>query len=134
MLDSQGTLRVRTYTAGGALPVKGSVVRIFGADDNNKDVVYSLITDRDGVTVGVTLPTPALSLSFSPDSDASPYSLYDVEVSTPGYFSKKIYGVSVFSGTDSIQAIPMIPESAGDNHNYPLGNVNVIIPNNQRME
>lgn len=134
MLDSQGTLRVRTYTAGGALPVKGSVVRIFGADDNNKDVVYSLITDRDGVTVGVTLPTPALSLSFSPDSDASPYSLYDVEVSTPGYFSKKIYGVSVFSGTDSIQAIPMIPESAGDNQNYPLGNVNVIIPNNQRME
>ena len=134
MLDSQGTLRVRTYTAGGALPVKGSVVRIFGADDNNKDVVYSLITDRDGATVGVTLPTPALSLSFSPDSDASPYSLYDVEVSTPGYFSKKIYGVSVFSGTDSIQAIPMIPESAGDNQNYPLGNVNVIIPNNQRME
>ena len=134
MLNSNGTLRIRTYTAGGALPVSGSVVRIFGADENNKDIVYSLITDRDGATVAVTLPAPDPNFSLSPTSDEIPYSLYDIEVNAPGYFSKKIYGVSIFSGTDAIQAIPMIPEGVGDNQNYPLGSVNIIIPNNQRLE
>lgn len=134
MLDSNGTLRVRTYTAGGALPVKGSVVRIFGADENNKDVVYSLVTDRDGSTQKVILPSPGMDLSMSPSSVLSPYSLYDIEVSAPGYFTKKIYGISVFSNTDSVQEIPMIPEGAENQQNYPLGSINIIIPTNQRLE
>ena len=132
MLNSNGKLTVRTLTAGGALPVKGSIVRILGADEENRDVAYSLLTDNDGITQTVVLPTPDVSYSLNPAPAEAPYSSYNIEISAPGYFSRKIYGVSVFSGVDSVQQIFMIPESAYD-PSYPIGSINAIIPPNERL-
>ena len=53
-----GTLTVRTYTASGALPVKNSLVRITGVDENNRFVDLTLLTDEDGITRLISLPTP----------------------------------------------------------------------------
>ena len=41
MPNSSGTLRVRAYTAGGALPVEGAVVRVMGAGEDNRLVSFS---------------------------------------------------------------------------------------------
>lgn len=134
MLNSQGSLRIRTYTAGGALPVAGAVVRITGAEEDNRFVAYSLITDRDGLTEKVFLPAPSVDYSLSPSPAESPFSVYDLEITASGYFSKKINGLTVFSGIDSIQLVNMIPRSNTPIVDYPRGNVNAIIPENEDLQ
>ena len=132
MLDSEGTLRVRAYTAGGALPIPNAVVRIMGAEEANRLVSYSLITDRNGTTEAVKLPAPSLSYSLSPSPSEAPFALYDVEISANGYYSKRINGISVFSGVNSVQLANMIPSSSGV-QDYPRGNVNTVIPENESL-
>ena len=124
MLDEFGTLSVRAFVARGALPVSGAVVRITGAEEQNRSVIHSLITDRDGVTPPVSLPAPNRNLSLTPHPSATPYALYDIEVSADGYFPKKLVGVPVFPGIYSLQPVNMIPESA----DFPRGNVNAVTP------
>lgn len=130
MLNSSGTLTVRAYTAGGGLPVKGAVVRILGAQEENRLTVLSGTTDRDGLTERFTLPAPDASLSLAPSPASLPYSLYDLEISAPGYYTKRINGLTVFSGINSVQLINMIPGSGNMVEDYPRGNINYIIPEN----
>ena len=134
MLNSQGSLRIRTYTASGALPVAGAVVRIKGAEEDNRFVSYSLITDRDGLTDKVILPAPNVDYSLSPSPAESPFAIYDLEITAPGYYSKKINGLTVFSGIDSIQLVNMIPKSNTPIIDYPRGNVNATIPDNEDLQ
>ena len=133
MLDSQGTLRIRAYTAGGALPIEGAVVRISGAEEANRTVAYSVLTDRDGITEAVILPAPSLSYSLAPSPTEAPYAAYDVEITANGYYPKTILGVSVFSGVNSVQLANMIPSGA-DPGEYPRGNVNAVIPENEDLQ
>ena len=130
MLNSSGSLRVRAYTASEALPVEGAVVRVMGATEDNRLVSFSSITDRDGLSDLMTLPAPDLGYSLSPDPAEMPYSLYDLEISAEGYFTKRIKGMTVFSGINSIQLVNMIPGSGVLSEDYPRGNINYIIPEN----
>ena len=109
MLNSEGKLRIRAYTAGGALPVENALVKIKGAEEDNRLVAYTLVTDFDGLTPEVTLPAPSLEYSLSPDPSEAPFSVYDVEISAPGYYTKRISGLTVFPGVNSIQLVNMIP-------------------------
>jgi hypothetical protein len=130
LLDSSGSLRIRTYTAGGALPVKGATVRILGAEEDNRLVSYSLITDRDGQTEIVTLPAPLANYSLTPNPAEHPYSVYDLVITAPGYIPKRVNGLSIFSGVNSVQLINMIPGVSNSYDNYPIGNVSSTIPEN----
>lgn len=133
MLNSEGRLRIRAYTAGGALPVKNAIVRIQGAEEDNRLVSYSLVTDVDGLTPEITLPAPSLDYSLSPNSTESPYSIYNIEISAPGYFTKRISGLTVFPGISSVQLINMIPDSGANITEYPRGNINTLIPENEDL-
>lgn len=106
--DSLGKIRVRTYAASDALPVKDVLVKIYGTDEYNKDVKYSLITDSDGITDLISLPTPAKSYSTSPGADENPYAVYNVELVKEGYYPKRIDNVPIFSGTTAVLPIEMI--------------------------
>ncbi len=123
MLDKKGIMTVRAYTAGGALPISDATVRIFGAEEDNKDVVFSLTTDEDGVTKPVTLPAPDISISLDPNAKEKPYSLYNIEIFKDGYYSKRLYNIPVFPNTNSEQLLAMIPFSSFPS-NYPRGSVN----------
>lgn len=125
MLNSEGKLRIRAYTAGGALPISGARVQISGAEEGNRDVKYVLLTDRDGMTEEITLPAPNASYSKFPYPSQTPYALYDVEISKDGYITKKIHGLPIFAGIESFQGINMIPLSG---ENYPDGNNDIKIP------
>ena len=131
MLDSEGKLRIRTYTAGGALPVKNALVKIRGAEEENRLIAFTLVTDNDGLTTEVTLPAPNAEYSLSPNPTELPYSIYDVEISAPGYFTKRISGMTVFPGVNSIQLVNMIPRS-NENPDYPRGNINTVIPESEQ--
>ena len=127
MLDNFGTLTTRAYTAG-ALPVEGAVVRILGAEEGNRGVAFSLITDMDGIATAVQLPAPSPELSLLSDGAEPPYSLYNFEITADGFYPKRIFGVTVFPGINSVMEVNMIPYGVKLNGNYPRGNVNAIIP------
>ena len=109
--DSQGFIQISTYTAGGALPVPDATIRILGNEEGNVGVEYSLITDRNGLTETVALPTPAVSYSLSPGASEQPYAKYDIQASAEGFYVKNIYDVAVFSGIKSILPLEMIPNT-----------------------
>ena len=133
--DEYGTLTVRTYTAGGALPVAKSVIRITGVDEENRFVEYSVLTDVDGITESIALPSPGVRFSLSPGSAETPYAMYNLEISADGYYPKKISDVAIFSGIDSQQPIAMIPLPIRDNGTtYPRGNLNATVIENENLE
>lgn len=129
-----GSLTVRTYTASGALPVKNSLIRITGVDENNRYVDFTLLTDEDGITSIISLPTPAKDFSMGPGASEIPYAVYDVEASADGYYTKRIRNVAIFPGIKSSQAINMIPISIGANGDeYPRGNLNATVYENEYL-
>ncbi len=129
-----GSLTVRTYTASGALPVKNSLIRITGVDENNRYVDFTLLTDEDGVTRIISLPTPSKEFSMGPGAAEVPYAVYDVEASADGYYTKRISNVAIFPGINSSQAINMIPISIGTNGDeFPRGNLNATVYENEYL-
>ncbi len=133
MLNNFGNLTIRTYTAGGGLPVEGVKVKIRGSQETNSHIYHELLTNEDGNTPKLTLPAPDKDYSLAPSSSTPPYSLYDVEVEKNGYYSKKIYGLSIFSGVNSLQLINMIPLSEGGVGQFPRGDLNTVIPTNPNL-
>ena len=129
-----GEIRVRAYTAGGALPVEGAVVKIYGTDDYNKDIKYSLLTDSDGITEKIAVPTPQKEYSIAPDPKQSPYSVYNVEIFKEGYYPKRIDNVPIFSATTAVLPIEMIPISYDENGEIiRYGNLNSTIYENENL-
>ena len=134
MPNSSGTLRVRAYTAQGALPVKNAIVRVIGVGEDNRLVAFSSVTDVDGLSDLFILPAPDADLSLAPSPAELPYSLYDLEITADGYYTKRIRGLTVFSGINSIQLVNMIPGSGNMIEDYPRGNLNYIIPENTDLQ
>lgn len=133
--DKFGTLIINASAAGGALPVRGTVVRITGGSEENKSVEYSLVTDWDGVTEILSLPAPSRELSLHPGAKEPSYALYDIQVSAPGYYTKKIYNVAVFEGTETIQPVNMIPMAIYENNvTYPRNNLDTFVSENEMLE
>ena len=126
--QSYGKLVINTYAGSGAIPIAGSTVRIRGADENNRFTEYSVLTDEDGVSPTVTLPTQNISYSLTQNPKEAPYSNYDIEIIKDGYYTKMIFSVPIFSGVTSILPVtmlPFIPYSEGGK--FPSGNVNAQI-------
>ena len=109
--ENFGNIRIRTYTAAGALPIDGVLVKIYGADEYNRDVMYSLITDENGITKEISLPAPPRAYSAAPGAKEMPYSVYNVELSKSGFYPKRIDNVPIFNGIDAVLPIEMIPLS-----------------------
>ena len=132
--SSVGSLIVRTFVAGDALPITESIVRISGAGEYNSDIKYTLITDEDGITRIVALPAPSSENSMSSDAVGPAFSLYDVTVSKDGYYSKTVRGVEVFENILSVLTVEMLPyTSYSDGGSYPRGNLNSDVSQNRLL-
>ena len=133
--NKNGTLIINATSAGGALPTSGTVVRIIGSEEENRDVQYSIITDVDGISERITLPAPPRELSLSPGSPEPAYALYNIEISAPGFYTKKIFNVAVFDGEETVQPINMRPLSRpGHDLDFPRGNLNTVVKENELLE
>ena len=133
--EHYGSLNLKAYTGGGAIPVKGAVIRISGADENNSDVVYSLLTDLDGIIPTVKLPSPDAALSKSEGAELQPYSNYDVEVTKDGFYPKHVYNLPIFENVTTLLDINMIPKDSRQNDiTYPKNTLETYIFENERLE
>ena len=115
-----GYLIVRASTASGAIPVEGVTVIVQGRDEENSNVFLSLITDRDGLTQKITLPTVSRDESLTPSANIKPYSLYNIEVYKDGYYPQHYAGVAIFEGITAVQNARIIPLSEFE-PSYPHG-------------
>ncbi|MCL2847452.1 MAG: peptidoglycan-binding protein [Firmicutes bacterium] len=98
--------RVFVNTALEMLPLAGATVI---TKNKNGDIIARQITDSDGMTDYITLTAPDPSLSLSPDTAQSCYSLYDVEVSKHGYHTVHIHGVEILASVNSYLPVQMHP-------------------------
>ena len=132
--ENFGNIRIRTYTAAGALPIDGVLVKIYGADEYNRDVMYSLITDENGITKEISLPAPPRAYSAAPGAKEMPYSVYNVELSKSGFYPKRIDNVPIFNGIDAVLPIEMIPLSYNQDGTVQIqGNLNSVIYENENL-
>ena len=129
--DKFGTLVVNITVADGALPLRDAKIRITGADEENREIVYSIRSDIDGISEVISLPTPEKALSLAPGATASSYAVYDIAVSSEGYYTKRIYNVPVFEGTETILPVNMLPLAIHEsNATYPRGNLGTVVEEN----
>ncbi len=133
--SGKGSLYIRAFTASDALPVEGVLVRIRGANEENRLEEHSRLTDKNGLTERVILPAPDKNYSLSSGSPEAPYADYNVEVFGGGYYVKRFFNVTVFADTESILPVAMIPLSNYvEKGVYPEGNLDVVIEENEFLK
>ena len=125
--SSKGYLSVYTFTAEQAIPIPNLNVRISGGEESNRGTDFSLMTDRNGESQTVELPTPVIAYSLFPTPAEQPFAKYDVEIFGEGYYPKKLIGVTVFPGIKSILRLEMVPDSEFLRNVYPPTSTNLSI-------
>ncbi len=105
-----GYIIVRASTASSAIPLENATVIIRGVEEDNSSIAHSLLTDRDGLTPKVNLPTPPISASQSAGGGKS-YSLYSIDVLLEGYYPMYFQNVPVFDGITAVQPASLVPLS-----------------------
>ena len=133
-LKAFGKLMIRTSVADGAIPIEGCLVIISGAGESNGDIKHSVITDEDGVTPWVRLPTSDKIYSLSPDPAEVAYAVYDVLVAKEGFYTKTVKDVAVFAEVEAVLPVNMIPYVPyTDGGSYPRGNNRAVITENEML-
>ena len=105
---SEGYLTVRVSTARGAIPLEGATVNVRGDDADSSEIIFSLLSDRDGRTPTVTLPTPPKENSTSPGISPA-FSTYNIDVFKDGYIPLFFHNVPIFPSVISVQPAVMVP-------------------------
>ena len=105
-----GYLVVRVSTALGAIPLENATVTLRGNTEESSGVIYSLLSDRDGLTKKVALPAPPRDLSAHP-SQSVPFSSWNVDVFKEGYVPISFTGVPIYSAIVSVQPAVLVPIS-----------------------
>lgn len=109
-----GYLIFHITTARGAIPLEGARVDIRDyergetAPETTGDVLFSLVSGRDGNTPKIALPAPPRANSEKPGMPAA-YSRYQAEVALEGYYRQTYIGIPVFDGITAIQPAVLIP-------------------------
>lgn len=112
--ECYGFLVVQVTTARGAIPLEGAQVDILTYEpldtppETPGKMIATLLTDRDGNTPTISLPSPPCSNANSPDS-GRPYALYQCNVRYDGYYDQTHVGIPVYEGITVIQPVVLIP-------------------------
>lgn len=111
-----GSLRFRTFTARGALPVSGAVCVVTKTFGSKTEVLSTQTTDISGQTDIIQLPAPPRSLSLSPNSTILPYALYNAAITANGFEEIVLKNIPIFEDILSVQNAALVP-SPPDNPN-----------------
>ena len=105
-LTDTGTLRIETFTANRAIPIKGAVIRVKNEEENRLVAVF--VSNSSGNTQSFTLPTPDRALSETPEA-ARPFVNYLVDINAEGFTPQTNLPVQMFGGTQSYLPANLIP-------------------------
>lgn len=102
-----GSLKVKVFTAGGAIPLANTNILILKQIGNYNVLFYNGITDSMGTLEDIVLPTPK---SVSNNMDLPKYTFYEMSAIHVGYQDIKQYTIAMFGNTKVIQYVRMVPE------------------------
>ena len=102
-----GVLRVRVFTAGGALPLSNTNILIMKKIGNYQVLFYNGKTDSVGFLGDIVLPAPKRDLL---STDVPLFTTYEMSAIHLGYQDIQQYTISIYGGITVIQYVRMIPE------------------------
>ncbi len=109
-MAATGTILTRVFTSQAQIPVAGATVAFTQRSPaQGRHTLLALrVTDANGRTEPVLVPTPDLSASESPGT-ADPFAVCDIWVEAPGYELLVVEDVQIFPGTQTLQELDLIP-------------------------
>lgn len=107
-LPDIGTLQINVFSGNNYIPINNATVTIRNTLPQNQAILEQLTTDSSGQTQTISLPTPPIEYSLTPES-SMPYSEYDITVSAPGYETTALTGAQVLPDVKAIQDINLTP-------------------------
>ena len=107
-LTGQGELIVKLVTRFSASPIENGTVLISKDEEDGETLVKSLVSNRDGETNKISLPTVKAEESQNPGVK-NPYAAYSIRASKEGFFTIDSVNVPIFDGQVAIQTVEMIP-------------------------
>ena len=116
-MAQKGYLAARIYTSRGSIPLEGAVVTVLSNEGDKRNIIGKRTTDRNGQIPLITISAPDEGLSLSP-GNADVYTLVDVRVDAPFFYTVFIKDVQIFAGQTTVVDTPMIPleeKSQADN-------------------
>lgn len=124
MAEQTGFIAVNVTTATGSFPVPGAEVIISQITAGGDTVIYRYLTDESGQVPLSSLPTAEISNSLSSTSPGPDYTLYNVTVTSQGYYPLVSLNIPVFTGITSRQPMVLIPLTASSD-----AKTNEFVPN-----
>ena len=113
---ASGNLRIRAYTANGAIPVSNLNVIIYKEYENSKIIFYEGSTDESGLIENIILPAPELSSNIMTTPN---FATYVLNVSGTKDNINKIYRINIYENVYVVQNINVTPSPSlrlGDNY------------------
>lgn len=104
---AQGFLQVDVVSDANNFPIEDANVSIARTEEPG-DVIEQITTNSSGQTENVTLETPPLELSLTPQ-DLRPYAEYTIRITAPGFEPVVISGTEVLADATALQNVRMIP-------------------------
>lgn len=104
-----GFLKVQTVTSRAGIPVAGATVTVSTVvPGRGRELLSVQRTDESGMTDMISIPTPDLDNSLTPDQ---PQGWTDVQVaaSQPNYDGIVIRNVQIFPGVTTLQELILVP-------------------------
>lgn len=102
-----GYLRIRAYSANGAIPISKLSIIVSIIYKDNKIIFYKGETDESGIIENIKLPAPAINAN---NLDVPHYTTYDVDATLPNTNLHKIYKVNLYEGIQVVQNINATPQ------------------------
>lgn len=103
---SEGYFVVHATAANAGIPIPDAIVVVI----QNGKLLAVRMTDRSGKTAPITVDTPEVDESLSPEG-GTPYALIDVTIDHPNYMRISARNVQVFPGQLTEQDFNLIPNS-----------------------
>ena len=103
MQENSGSLQIQVTDTSIGMPIPNAKVII---KDESNNTIEELITDNSGQTPIINLPAPNINFSLEENNNSTrPYSVYNLQASSPDYNLKNIIGVHILPRDLAIQEI-----------------------------
>ena len=93
----------------GLIPLQNAVVSISKELGDGFYIVKMVLTDENGETGLISMPTVDKSKSMSPINGTDAYSVYNARIEAPGFQTRDYYGIQIFEGITTTQNVNMLP-------------------------
>ena len=103
-----GQIIVNVYTSRSQIPLQDAFVSVTSGQTPDVKLLGFRTTNQNGATESLDIDAPELELSLSP-TDQKAYTICDIKVTHPLYYTMIIKDVQVFANTETLQDVELIP-------------------------